>query len=211
MVGKGIGPLGHGRADVLRLGEQIEPALRGLLEHHFGRGKRVHRPGLDIEHPGPGELRGTVVGIARAIVDREATQGGDLLANVNPTFAWVRLAQRVPVRIAIDEIPPGLALPYATCVEVGNSRRYTDTAGGYVDSGMIQVAVYAAGKAAARDLADAVADALDDADLEFAEGSLMLLRQESRLAGTEPDRAPGGGAIKSEIRTFTYMFSSGLS
>ena len=110
-----------------------------------------------------------------------------------------------------DEIPPGLALPYATIVEVGNSRRYTDTAGGYVDSGMIQVAVYASGKAAARDLADAVADALDDADLEFAEGTLMLLRQGSRLAGTEPDRAPGGGAIRSETRTYEYMFSSGLS
>ena len=27
------------------------------------------------------------------------------LANVNPTFQWVRLAQRIPVRIAFDEVP----------------------------------------------------------------------------------------------------------
>ena len=36
-----------------------------------------------------------------------ATQG---LPNVNPVYTWVRLAQRVPVRIAIDQVPPGLPL-----------------------------------------------------------------------------------------------------
>ena len=55
-------------------------------------------------------LHGRVEGIASAIVDRERSSSADLLANVNPTFAWVRLAQRVPVRIAIDEVPPGLQL-----------------------------------------------------------------------------------------------------
>jgi multidrug resistance efflux pump len=30
-----------------------------------------------------------------------------VLADVNPVFTWVRLAQRVPVRIAIDDIPQG--------------------------------------------------------------------------------------------------------
>ena len=34
--------------------------------------------------------------------DRERTEGASLLPNVNPTFSWVRLAQRVPVRIALD-------------------------------------------------------------------------------------------------------------
>ena len=33
-----------------------------------------------------------------------------MLANVNPTFSWVRLAQRVPVRVALDDVPPGLPL-----------------------------------------------------------------------------------------------------
>jgi multidrug resistance efflux pump len=33
-----------------------------------------------------------------------------LLADVNPTFNWVRLAQRVPVRIHIDQVPPGILL-----------------------------------------------------------------------------------------------------
>ena len=34
----------------------------------------------------------------------------DLIANVNPTFSWVRLAQRIPVRIAIDDVPKGITL-----------------------------------------------------------------------------------------------------
>ena len=38
--------------------------------------------------------------------------GADLLANVNPTFNWVRLAQRLPVRVHIDSqhIPVGTVL-----------------------------------------------------------------------------------------------------
>lgn len=56
-------------------------------------------------------LIGHVVGLAAGIDDRErTTAAGTLLANVNPTFSWVRLAQRVPVRVAIDRIPHGLTL-----------------------------------------------------------------------------------------------------
>lgn len=52
---------------------------------------------------------GHVQSIAAGIVDRERTDTG-LLANVNPTFSWVRLAQRVPVRIALDNVPSGVRL-----------------------------------------------------------------------------------------------------
>jgi RND family efflux transporter MFP subunit len=47
-------------------------------------------------------LFGRVQSIAPAISDRERTPTGDLVADVNPTFSWVRLAQRVPVRIKLD-------------------------------------------------------------------------------------------------------------
>lgn len=50
-------------------------------------------------------LKGHVQGIASGIEDRERTSGSGLLANVNPTFSWVRLAQRVPVKIVLDEMP----------------------------------------------------------------------------------------------------------
>jgi RND family efflux transporter MFP subunit len=45
---------------------------------------------------------GTVQSIAFAIADRENLPGGRLLANINPSYTWVKLAQRVPVRIGID-------------------------------------------------------------------------------------------------------------
>jgi multidrug resistance efflux pump len=50
----------------------------------------------------PKLLQGHVQSIAAGIEDRDRASGSNLLPNVNPTFSWVRLAQRVPVRIALD-------------------------------------------------------------------------------------------------------------
>src|ERR1700712_739067 len=49
-------------------------------------------------------LTGHVESFAGGIEDRERTAGSNLLASVNPTFAWVRLAQRIPVRIKLDRV-----------------------------------------------------------------------------------------------------------
>lgn len=49
-----------------------------------------------------GLLQGRVESIAGGIAETGRTDGANLLASVNPTFAWVRLAQRIPVRIALD-------------------------------------------------------------------------------------------------------------
>jgi multidrug resistance efflux pump len=51
-------------------------------------------------------LYGRVQGIAPAIDDRERTPTGNLVANINPTFSWVRLAQRVPIRIKLEPGAP---------------------------------------------------------------------------------------------------------
>jgi multidrug resistance efflux pump len=62
--------------------------------------------GVDIKVMGePGVLRGHVQSIVAGIEDRDRTLGSNLLPNVNPAFSWVRLAQRIPVRVALDEIP----------------------------------------------------------------------------------------------------------
>ncbi|MFD1554150.1 efflux RND transporter periplasmic adaptor subunit [Paraburkholderia silviterrae] len=53
----------------------------------------------------PKPLRGHVQSIVAAIEDRDRQQSPNLLPNVNPAFSWVRLAQRVPVRVALDEVP----------------------------------------------------------------------------------------------------------
>jgi RND family efflux transporter MFP subunit len=54
------------------------------------------------------EIHGHVESIAGGVEDRERTGSDAQLANVNPAFTWVRLAQRIPVRIAVDSVPPGV-------------------------------------------------------------------------------------------------------
>jgi hypothetical protein len=54
--------------------------------------------------------RGHVDSIARAINVSNAHPNNRGVANVNPIFTWVRLAQRIPVRIHIDEVPTGVVL-----------------------------------------------------------------------------------------------------
>ena len=66
-------------------------------------------------------LTGHVHSISRGIYDRDNPQSHELTADVNPTFNWVRLAQRVPVRIHIDSVPPELLLAAGmTCTVVIN-------------------------------------------------------------------------------------------
>ena len=77
-------------------------------------------PSLDQIHLGnPAEvklmgrrqiLHGHVGSIARAINVANAQPNGQGVATVNPIFTWVRLAQRIPVRIHIDRVPPGVVL-----------------------------------------------------------------------------------------------------
>jgi multidrug resistance efflux pump len=55
-------------------------------------------------------VHGQVDSIARGINVANAQLNGQGLANVNPNFTWVRLAQRIPVRVHIDEVPEGVVL-----------------------------------------------------------------------------------------------------
>jgi multidrug resistance efflux pump len=55
-------------------------------------------------------VRGHVDSIARGINVANAQPNGQGLATVNPIFTWVRLAQRIPVRIHIDQVPEGVVL-----------------------------------------------------------------------------------------------------
>lgn len=74
--------------------------------HGIHQGDRV-----DIHIMGEqGVLHGHVQSIAAGIEDRYRSNGSTLLPNVTPAFDWVRLAQRVPVRIGIDSVPDGFHL-----------------------------------------------------------------------------------------------------
>lgn len=62
-------------------------------------------------------LRGRVEGIATGIADAASPTADNLLADVQPTFNWIRLAQRIPVRVGIDPA----SMPEGTLLAAGMS------------------------------------------------------------------------------------------
>jgi multidrug resistance efflux pump len=66
---------------------------------------------VEVTLMGTGQpIGGHVESFAEGIADRDRSTGANMLPNVNPTFNWVRLAQRIPVRIALDQVPAGMRL-----------------------------------------------------------------------------------------------------
>jgi multidrug resistance efflux pump len=63
-------------------------------------------------------FEGTVDSLGWGIAQQDGSTGFELLPNVSPTFEWIRLAQRVPVRIHIEEVPEGVALRVGTTASV---------------------------------------------------------------------------------------------
>ena len=55
-------------------------------------------------------VRGHVGSIARGINVPNAQPNQQGIVMVNPIFTWVRLAQRIPIRIEIDQVPEGVDL-----------------------------------------------------------------------------------------------------
>lgn len=84
------------------------------IEGYFEENKLVHiHEGDSATVTLMGESRqinGHVESISMGIADRDRSLGENLLPNVNPNFNWVRLAQRIPVRIRIDKVPDGVRL-----------------------------------------------------------------------------------------------------
>ena len=79
-----------------------------------------------IKLMGHGEIvHGHVDSVARAINVANAQPNSQGVAAVNPIFTWVRLAQRIPVRIHIDEVPPNVVLSagMTATVEIHNRGR----------------------------------------------------------------------------------------
>ncbi len=77
----------------------------GYFEETRLRGINIGAP-VDIKVMGePILLHGHVESFAAGIEDRNRTQGSSLLPNINPAFSWVRLAERIPVQIAFDNVP----------------------------------------------------------------------------------------------------------
>lgn len=73
---------------------------------------------------GTTKLPGHVDSIASGIAERDRLTSPNLLTSINPTFNWVRLAQRIPVRITFDKLPQGITLVagQTVTVDVRNNR-----------------------------------------------------------------------------------------
>lgn len=99
-VGKGV--LALVDSDTVRVEGYFEETKLGRI--HQGDTATIHLMGESRT------LKGRVESIAGGIEDRERSEGSSLLANINPTFSWVRLAQRVPVRVTLDAVPEDLPL-----------------------------------------------------------------------------------------------------
>jgi multidrug resistance efflux pump len=93
------------------------------IEAYFEETKIPHiKTGASAEihlMDGTPALEGTVLGIARGITDQDNPNGPQLLSSVNPTFTWVRLAQRIPVSLHLTHVPPGVVVSAGmTCTVV---------------------------------------------------------------------------------------------
>jgi multidrug resistance efflux pump len=74
-------------------------------------------------------ILGHVASVTRGIGVSDAAAGAQGLPNVNPVFTWVRLAQRVPVRVAIDQVPAGVPLVSGLSATATINEEVTDTHG----------------------------------------------------------------------------------
>jgi multidrug resistance efflux pump len=63
-------------------------------------------------------LEGRVDSIGWGIAQQDGSTGFELLPSISPTFEWIRLAQRVPVRIQLTDVPPDMALRVGTTCSV---------------------------------------------------------------------------------------------
>ena len=59
-------------------------------------------------------IQGWVEGKGWGVWQKDGSTAQELLPVVSPTFEWIRLAQRVPVRIEFDELPEGVELVVGT-------------------------------------------------------------------------------------------------
>ena len=85
---------------------RIEAYLEETKLRHVDVGDRAR-----VRLMGDGQdIAGHVESIAGGIADDQRSNSANLLPTVNATFTWVRLAQRIPVRIHVDQMPPGTRL-----------------------------------------------------------------------------------------------------
>ncbi|MGI3748453.1 MAG: efflux RND transporter periplasmic adaptor subunit [Janthinobacterium lividum] len=122
------------RGDYARIGEAKMAVVDRNSFWVYGFFEETKLPHVRIGDPADMQLmsgevmKGHVESIARAIYDRDNPESRELIADVNPTFNWVRLAQRVPVHIHLDHVPEGVVLAAGiTCTVIVNPETQDST------------------------------------------------------------------------------------
>lgn len=90
----------------------------GYFEETKLRHIREGAPAQIVLYSGSQRLQGHVSSIGRAIYDQSVETDSGLVPDVKPNIPWVRLAQRIPVRIAFDQLPADLNLVSGTTCTV---------------------------------------------------------------------------------------------
>lgn len=98
-----VGDYVHTGKPVLSIVDTRSLRVEGYFEETKLYAIEIGQP-VDIRLMGESQhLRGHVQSIAAGIEDRDRARGNSLLPNINPSFNWVRLAQRIPVRVVLED------------------------------------------------------------------------------------------------------------
>jgi RND family efflux transporter MFP subunit len=100
-----VGDYADAGRPVLAVVDQDSFRVEAYLEETKLIGVRVGDLATVIPLSGAPPIKGEVDSIARGIGDTQNPTGSNLLQNVNSVFEWVRLAQRIPVRIRLINVP----------------------------------------------------------------------------------------------------------
>lgn len=95
----------------------------GYFEETKLRHIREGTPAQITLYSGHGTLQGHVSSIGRAIYDQSVETDSGLVPDIKPNVPWVRLAQRVPVRIEFDKLPQDITLVSGTTCTVSIGTR----------------------------------------------------------------------------------------
>ncbi len=95
--------------------------------NHINEGDRavitlMRYPGTPVE--------GRVTGVGWGVWQKDGSTAQELLPYISATFAWIRLAQRVPVRIEFERLPEGVELIVGTSGTVLVMEGSAETDGG---------------------------------------------------------------------------------
>jgi RND family efflux transporter MFP subunit len=113
-----VGDYADAGRPVLAVVDQDSFRVEAYLEETKLNGVRVGDLATVIPLSGAPPIKGEVDSIARGIGDTQNPTGSNLLQNVNAVFEWVRLAQRIPVRIRLINVPKDTILSSGMTVTV---------------------------------------------------------------------------------------------